>query len=297
MESLKRTQSAQGYVQEVESPDTERAVDPLIGNSLIRAVNLGSEKFNIPPPRVSSTPLEIHSIEVAAVSLVAVPPDSTINSPVSWLEFTPENTANLTENEIAQLLRFGDEFDPSKFGTMLLLPNGIQIVFQIIELISEDRLLELIGGNETSADSFTYILFEDRYFPQGIGERPPERSIRYSIEVECKPLPQGFPEERAEELITAPAQAMMELYVDEGKRREFESQLRNVVNLIAGKFPPPNEENQVYWDNICEAIKVVIGKSRNTDSQEGLAEFEERLAGFKERFPAWSLAFFESKGE
>jgi hypothetical protein len=199
----------------------------------------------------------------------------------SWLEFTVENTANLTADEIIQLLSHSGTFDSSKFGTMLFLPDGTRVVRQIVNGIPGDRLLKLIGKDATSADSFMCILLNREYFVNDMDETPTEEVIRNSVRKECEPFSLDFPREKADKLITSVAQIMMETYVDENKRREFENNLRDVVDLIVSKFPPPNKENQTCWDNICKAIKIAIGESRNTDEEEKFAELEGRFPALK----------------
>ncbi|MDR2432466.1 MAG: hypothetical protein LBD34_01810 [Puniceicoccales bacterium] len=280
MESLKRTQSAQGYDLLVTKPVEKGNSAPKVEDPIVA----DGKEVSIPLRKVPCVPLGTRSAEAAAVSPVVVQRQPRGKLPVSWLEFTPENIANLTEDEIIRQLCFRGNPDPSKFGTMLFLPNGFQIVFQVLELISEDRLLELIGRNATSADSFMYIFFEKEYFVDDIDESPTEETMRNSVRVECKPLPQGLSRKKAKKLITVVSREMLEVYVNEDKRREFEGKVRKIVDLIFDKLPPPNEKNQRYWDNIREAIGTVIDESYGMD-------YEKKLAKLKKRFPVLNLVF------
>ncbi|MDR0693444.1 MAG: hypothetical protein LBF49_02650 [Puniceicoccales bacterium] len=260
-----------------------KIVDPVVA---------GSGKIGIPPSKVPGGALETHSAVAAPVPPppVVVPRNPRVNHPVSWLEFTVENTAGLREDEIVRLLLFQDRPDPSKFGTIFFLPDGDQIVRQLVNGMSGNRLLEFVGRDAISADSFTCIFFEKKYFVEDMDEDPTMEDMRDSVLIECEPLPPGLPKGKFEERITVVARAMKDAYANKGKRGKFEGKLRNVVDSIFAKLPPPNEENQEYWDNICEAIETVIDESPSADNKK-------RLAEARERFPVLDIALSKTKQE
>ncbi|MDR1528381.1 MAG: hypothetical protein LBS22_02230 [Puniceicoccales bacterium] len=221
---------------------------------------------------------------------VVVPSGSTVTFPTSWLEFTVENIANLTEDEIGKRLLFRGRFDASKFAIMLFLPKGHQIVTQLINGMSGDCLLRSIGGNVASADHFRYILSPEDYFTKIAVEAPTVGEMEGLVRLECEPLPQGFPRERFEELVTVVARAIVDTYVDEGRREQFESNLRKIVDSIFSKLPPPDATNREYWKNICEAvIEETVGEDGEgggEDSEDG----EGRLVELEEKYPSFMAA-------
>ncbi|MDR1528382.1 MAG: hypothetical protein LBS22_02235 [Puniceicoccales bacterium] len=225
-------------------------------------------------------------LAVADVPPVVVFQSSAVNPPTSWLEFTVENTANLTEDEIVQLLFFQGRFDVGKFGTVLLLPNGYQIAIQLANRISGNRLLELIGENRMSADDLMCIFFPEEYFAKEgeIDEIPTKEMVGNSVRAECEFLPRGPQKGKFDGLIDGLSQAIIDTYIHKDRREEFGRQLRNVADLIVGKFPPPNAENQVYWDNIRGAIQAMIDESQGTNG-----DGEEKRARAREGFPSFDF--------
>ncbi|MDR0742435.1 MAG: hypothetical protein LBE98_03155 [Puniceicoccales bacterium] len=282
MRRVERTQSVHGYDQlGMKSPEKASAAVK-VGDPVV----IGDKKVGIPPRKVSEDGL-VARFAVADTALpAAVPQTSTGTPPRCWLEFTVENTASLTEDEIGEQLYFKGRFDASKFAIMLFLPNGEHLVTQMVNRMSGGFLLSSIGGDVVSADHFKYILFPEDYLDKIIVEIPTVEEIEELVRVESEPLPQGFPKERFEERSGIVAQAVVDTYGHKARREEFERRLQKIVDSIFGKLPPSDEENQVYWNNICEAvIEETVG-----EDGEGGEDGEARLIELEEKYPTLQAA-------
>ncbi|MDR0693441.1 MAG: hypothetical protein LBF49_02635 [Puniceicoccales bacterium] len=279
MERVKRTQPDQDDGQVVERPVEEdelfSGVFSMEGEE--KMITLGGEGISIPWGKVPDDVLETRSAEVPTVPPLVIPLDSTLKPPMSWPEFTLENTAGLREDEIVRLLLFQGRPDPSKFGIVLFLPDGESIAIQLINGIPADRLLRFVGENRGSADNFMCVFFGEGFFVKDMDQVPTIEDMRNSVSIECEPFPPGLPEEKFEERITVVAQAMKDAYADKGKRGEFEDKLRNVMDLIFAKLPLPDMENQMCWDNIRRATIDNSYRFYGTDGEKKLAELRERF--------------------
>ncbi|MDR2432468.1 MAG: hypothetical protein LBD34_01820 [Puniceicoccales bacterium] len=278
MESLKRTQFAQGYDLLVAKPVGKGNSAPKVEDPIVA----GGKEVTIHLHKVPDTPLRTRSVVAAAVPLPPfVPRHLGIYHSASWLWFTAENTANLPQSAIVKSLYFKGRFDPSKLAMILLLQDGEVIANQLLDGIPGNRLLELLGGNRNSMEEFVYYMLFGKYFKRIMEESPTLEEAKDRIRVECEFYPKDLQRRKLNKLITAPAQAMMELWTDKDKRMEFENQLRKIVDLILGKLPPPNEENRRYWNNVCEAIKDGVGESPKEKDRKRLMELREKFPAFK----------------
>jgi hypothetical protein len=176
--------------------------------------------------------------------------------------------------------------DLSEFGTMLFLPDGYRIVTQLVNGMSGDRLLELIGGDVMSVDDFMCIFFPEEYFARDIDEVPTLEQVANCTRAECEIFPGNLPEREFNELIDAVSQATIDAYADKDQRKQFENQLRSVADLIVGKLPPPNEKNREYRDNICRGVEAMIDESHRANG-----DGEEKLERAREMFPKLGLSF------
>jgi hypothetical protein len=197
-----------------------------------------------------------------------------------------ENTKNLTEAEAIELLSYTFEaqfmedgksmplppnaikdyrdyrydenegvgfyktFPTGKIVLMFLLPDGEQIVRQLIDRIPGDRLLQLIGENKVAAGDFVDFFLSEKDFFDGDDENIPEEEIRSCIAKECEPLPR----EKANELRVTLFKSMKNIPIAPNLREQLENQLRSFCNHIIDKLPRPNEENAQLWNNIIEVI-------------------------------------------
>ncbi|MDR2432463.1 MAG: hypothetical protein LBD34_01795 [Puniceicoccales bacterium] len=272
MKGAERTKFSQDYGQVVARPvEKDELFSDLPADRVEKTVTAGEERISIPGSKVPENALGIRSV-IATVSR---------NLPTCWLEFTVENIANLTENKIAQLLSHKGIFDASKLGFMLFLSDGFRIAARVVDCISGYRLLKLIGEGLVSVYYFTCIFFEEKFFAGDRGQVPTTESLCSIMREKCKPQSPSSPQEKVEGQTAALVQAMMEAYADEGKRREFESQLQKIVDLILSKLPPPTMGNQMYWDNIRRATRDGANRFYGTDG-------EKTFEKLKKRFPVLS---------
>ncbi|MDR1233503.1 MAG: hypothetical protein LBJ75_04585 [Puniceicoccales bacterium] len=248
------------------------------------------KKVSIPPKKVPEDTLKARS-----VATVADPRSPTGLPPRSWREFTETNTANLTEDKIAQLLSPQEGFDPSDWGFILLMPDGYRIAAQLVNRVSEKCLLDIIGGNFEAARNFMYIFFEEKYcakkmgepltkeevddairlvgegpFPQDLSQEKFEELVGTILQTILggEPFPRGLSQEKLGERMGTIIQTMLDILIKKNRREEFESQLRGVVDLIVKKLPKPNAENQARWDNIHTAIKTKVSASQRANEDE-----------------------------
>ncbi|MDR1457841.1 MAG: hypothetical protein LBI47_03275 [Puniceicoccales bacterium] len=269
MQGTKKIQSAQSYGQSAAIPEE---VD---GSG--KPVVVGGAKVSIPRSMVPEGVLRARSARAASVPPV-VPPIL----PVCWLDFTMENTAKLSKDKIAQLLLSQSNPDFSKFGTVLFLPDGERIAIRLINGMPGDFILELIGQNVTSANSFTRIFFEKKYFvDQDAGKDPTVADMRNSVLAGCEPLPPDLQKGNFEKQVDIAAWRMRDVFCDVGQRREFEGKLRNIVDLIVRKLPQPNEGNQKYWNTIHEAIEAAAYKLFGTGDRRELIRIQKEFPMFK----------------
>ncbi|MDR1528383.1 MAG: hypothetical protein LBS22_02240, partial [Puniceicoccales bacterium] len=232
---------------------------------------------------------------------VVVPSGSAVIPPTSWLEFRVENTANLPEDEIVARLPFPGIFDSRKFGFILLLPNGYQIVTQLINGMSGDCLLKSIGESpafaeffektqssefgktftreSTPIEDFMGILFED--FSKDTTEGSTVEEIERNLREAPGLFPRGLSPEKVDEWVTIFVQGTRDILRNKDRLNKMQDEQRSIVDLILSKLPPPNEENQRYWDNIREIIEHVF----TCDADE-----RERVVKLRERYPVFDCA-------
>ncbi|MDR1457844.1 MAG: hypothetical protein LBI47_03290 [Puniceicoccales bacterium] len=280
-----------------EQDDTAKGQDPIA---------VGSREISIPRSKVPEDALETRS------AAVAVPPNLKINPPTSWLECTAENTANLTEDEIVELLHhkypftfvgenakdfqscsmedlrdtnydpdirtgFFRFFKPNRLVYLSLFPDGGLIVHQLINGMSGNCLIKLIGKDKRASKAFMDLLFKQDYFAVDRREMSTANKVGDWIQAECESLPK----EKVDELATVLFRSMTDVSTDEGKPRSIESKIRNIVDLVFSKLPPPNEENQKLWDNIRETIKHIVKK--------GYPDDKEKVKKLREKYPVFNL--------
>ncbi|MDR2628667.1 MAG: hypothetical protein LBC30_01575 [Puniceicoccales bacterium] len=276
MDGVERMRSILGYGQLAMRPkedsDTTDDEDFVIG---------GSKKVNVPQAIVPDDALGTRS-EI-------VPRFPKGSGPTSWLECTVENTANLVEDKIVQLLFFQGRFDVSKLALILLLPDGDRIATQLANGMSGNRLLESIGGDATSVDDFMCIFFPEEYFVKDIGEVPTLEQIANSTRAECEFPSQDLSKEKFDEQIDMVSQATIDTFTHKDRRENFEGQLGGIADSIARKFPPSNAENQKCWDNIFRGVKAMIDESHRANG-----DGEKKLKRAKEIFPAFDISFSRS---
>jgi hypothetical protein len=237
-----------------------------------KMIMVGGEGISIPRGKAPDDALKTRSVVAAAVSQ-----NPRVDPPMSWLEFTVENIANLTENEIVQRLSDKGIFDASKLGFMLFLPGGYQMVVRMISVIPGHRLLKLGGEGLVSAHFFAHMLFEKNFFMGDKSQVPTAEILCGTIRAKCKPQLPGSPQEKVDGQAATLAQTMIETYADEGRRRGFENNLRGIVDLIFAKLPPPDMGNQTCWDNIRRAIRDNACRFYGTDGEKKLEELRERF--------------------
>ncbi|MDR1457842.1 MAG: hypothetical protein LBI47_03280 [Puniceicoccales bacterium] len=279
MKGIKRTQSVQDYGQVVARPVEEEELLPgaFPMEGVKKIVAVGGAEISITRSKVSDDALETHSVVIDALPSVIILRNPRVNAPTSWLEFTVENIANLPSNEIVQRLSDKGIFDASKLGLMLFSPGGHQIVVQIIDVIPGHRLLKLIGESLVSAHGFAHIFFEKNFFMGDKSQIPTVESLCGTIRAKCKPQSSGLSQKKVDGQAATLAQTMMETYGDEDRHREFENNLRNIVDLIFAKLPPPDMGNQMYWDNIRRATRDNADRFYGTDGEKKLKELQERF--------------------
>jgi hypothetical protein len=268
MDRLKRTQSVQYYGQ-LASKSVEKQADAAKVEDVAAT---GDRKVSIPLSLVPEDALETHSVATA------VPKSTTVSPPRCCLELTVRNAANLNEDEIVQLLQFEGKFDASRLGIILLLPDGDQIAAQLVNGMSGNCLLKAIGRNNVSANNFVYVFFPEEYVAKegeiDIGEVSTKELFSNSIrEVFLQSSQKG----EFNELIGIMNQMAMDIYIDKDQRNRFEDQLQKTVDLIVGKLPSPNAENQEFWDNLHKAIVDVINENGDGDGEEKRARAREKL--------------------
>ncbi|MDR2432465.1 MAG: hypothetical protein LBD34_01805 [Puniceicoccales bacterium] len=280
MEKTKRTQSAQGYDSLVTKPVRKSNSVPRNEDFLVLG-GRGGKKVYIPSFKVPDTPLGTRSV----VSSVVAQRQPSGKLPVSLPEFTLENTANLTEEEFVELLCLNGKFDPIKLAIILCLPDGDRIAIQVIEHISKSRLLEVLGGNRDSAEGLGDLLSGKNPLKRITSELLTTEELGEYLRVVFRYPLMALQNKEVYGPIIALAQVMLDTCPNKGRRREFESQLRKIIDLILGKLPPPNEENQRYWDNIIKTIK------RRIRGKKGKEKVTAKLVKFKKKFPVLKLVF------
>ncbi|MDR1233502.1 MAG: hypothetical protein LBJ75_04580 [Puniceicoccales bacterium] len=244
-------------------------------------IAIDGKKVNIPQRTVSEGTL----VKARSVVAVADPEDSIVNRPRSWIEFTMENTAKLTEDEIVELLQLSGQFDASKLASILFLPNGPRIATQLVNRMSGDCLLKAIGRDLMAADNLVCILFPEDYFDGLTGESPTVDRMAVCVRRECEPLPQGLSKEKADGQISIVSQTMMKVCADKDRRKDYESRLQRIVDLIFNKLPPPNKENQKQWDNIYTAVMEETTDLDGETSEDG----EKKLEELERRYTVWKV--------
>jgi hypothetical protein len=307
MDRLKRTQSVQYYGQ-LASKSVEKQADAAKEEDVAAT---DDRKVSIPLSLVPGSVVGTHSVAVAVPqsptvnsprnevpedaletrsAVVAVPQSTTVNPPRCCLELTVGNAANLKEDEIVQLLRFRRWFDVSKFAPILFLPDGYQIAIQLVNGMSGNCLLKAIGSSNVSADNFTYMFPPENYFDKNMTDTPTKEEMMELLAVECSPLPDNLPEEEFDKLATVVGQDMMDTYSDKSRREKFVDNLGKIVDLIFHKLPSRSADNQVYWDNICEAVTEETVGEDGEYSEEKLQELTEKYPAFKAAHAAWKAA-------
>ncbi|MDR2603516.1 MAG: hypothetical protein LBC11_03075 [Puniceicoccales bacterium] len=288
MEGVRRTGSGQNDGQVVARPVEGDELPPDISAISMekggKTVTIGRKKISIPCSKVCGNAFRTSSV-TAIVSPGVHPWWPAVGAKVnisskSWLELTMENTANLTVDEIIQLLSHSGTFDVSILGYILFLPDGYSIAVRVINTF-RDCLLKAIGESLMSAYYFTHILFEGKFLRRDKGQVPAMGSLRSTVQAKCESQLQGPPQASMDDRIAVLAQAMKETYTDENRRRQLESNLRNLIDLIFIKLTPPNKENQVYWNNICRTIE---DNADRVFPQNGYRKFKE----LQKRFPVLS---------
>ncbi|MDR0742433.1 MAG: hypothetical protein LBE98_03145 [Puniceicoccales bacterium] len=195
------------------------------------------------------------------------------------MDLTAEEAANLTEDEIVELLRFKGRTDPSKLALVLFLPDGYRIAIQLVKGISEDRWLELFGGDQAAADDFRYYMLSGKKFLwRKMEKRPTLKEAKEYIRMECELSPEDLQNEEVDGRVTPLAQAMVDVYANKGRRRKFGDQLQNLTNLILSKLSSPDSANQEYWRTICEAIRYEM---RGRSGRRKLTELREKFPALK----------------
>ncbi|MDR0693439.1 MAG: hypothetical protein LBF49_02625 [Puniceicoccales bacterium] len=210
---------------------------------------------------------------VAAPRVAAPPPLK------FWLRCTVENTANLAENEIVQLLSERGIFNVSNLGNILLLPKGYQIAMQLIDGMSGDCLLKSIGSNRVSMRFFVRIFFEGNFFG---GDKNPDsmtEDVRNSMQATYKFSPQESMDAQTVTLVQWNHE-MASTYANEDKRRDFECRLQSVARSIVGKLTRPSKKNRGYWRGIHEAVKTAAHELSGADKEKEFIKVQKRFPIF-----------------
>ncbi|MDR2628668.1 MAG: hypothetical protein LBC30_01580 [Puniceicoccales bacterium] len=277
MEGVRRTKSGQDDGQVVARPEEKDEfpldISTISVEKVERTVTAGRRAVSIPQAEVYGSALGTRS-----VIATNVPRNSRVNSPTSWLELTPENAVNLKENEFIQLLSHRGIFDVSKLGYILFFPEGYSIAAQMINLIPGNRLLRLVGEGLESAYYFAHIFFEKKFLGIDNSQVPTMESLHSIIQAKCKSQLQGLSQKSMNDRITDLTQTVRETCADEDKCRKFESNLRNLTDLIFSKLPSPNIGNQILWDNIRRAVEDNVHRFYDTDGEKKLEELKGRFS-------------------
>jgi hypothetical protein len=211
------------------------------------------------------------------------------------MEFTVENTAKLTEKDVVDLFHFKNQGNANaiRFGAMFFLPGEDQIAAQLVRIMSGDCLLEVFGGSLAAAKDFMYIFFEEEfstrvstyllwrneYCAENAAEPLTLTKINYIIRSAGEPYSHGLSPDKLMGQADIVGQRMLDTFGNKNRQKEFESQLRRVVDLIVRKLPQPNAENQAKWDNIRTAAETMISASQkaNGDGERKLRRARARL--------------------
>ncbi|MDR1528380.1 MAG: hypothetical protein LBS22_02225 [Puniceicoccales bacterium] len=250
MRRVERTPSVHSYGQLGAKPLEKASTAAKVGDSVV----VGDKAVSIPPRQVPEDVLAARSV-ATAVSRVVARRNPRIDS-VSLLDITAEKAANLTEDEIVELLRFKGRTDPSKLALVLFLPDGYRIAIQLVKGISEDRWLELLGGDQAAADDFGfYMLFGEKFLWRAMEERPTLEEAKEYIRVECELSPEDLQNEEVDGRVTPLAQAMVDVYANKSRRRKFGDQLQKITHYLLNQLPSPDSANRGYWRTLCKVIK------------------------------------------
>jgi hypothetical protein len=271
------------------SGEAEPSKDGFDTTRVADVAGVGGGAVRIPQRRAPEDALRMHP-----AAAVADPRPPRVLPPKFLLDCTVENTADLSGDEVAQLLtcQRGSEqvFDLEGLVYMLFLPNGRDIAIQLVNKLPGDFLLALLGNSESSRLSFIRMLFRQDYFrlseiqsrfAQDGRPKTRDEMVRECMWDKCKSFlsAQEFGR-RADVLV----QAAVAIYDDPKQLRRFEKDQQQIGSLIASKFPPLDDENQEYWGYIWAVIESERDKLQDA-SEDVRARFESDMSKLPLHWP------------
>jgi hypothetical protein len=118
------------------------------------------------------------------------------------------------------------------------------------------------------------MLFEKEFCQENLNESnlPTMEQVRNCVVEEYGSLPG----EKIDELAAVLNQGSRDLIL-QGRHAVGTRELREIVDLVVNKFPPPDAENRVYYENIYAAV---IAEFPGLDGKEKVVKLREKHPGF-----------------